>query len=87
VAAQYWREQENSQFREQYDEGEVPKLGGGNTLVRKAVFDQLGGFDSELISWGDFDFSLRLANAGHSVKYCRAATVKHFRANYRDRNL
>jgi GT2 family glycosyltransferase len=78
VAAQYWREQEKSQFRAKYDEGEVPKLGGGNTLVRKSVFDELGGFDAELISWGDFDFSLRLAEAGYGVKYCKDATVKHF---------
>jgi GT2 family glycosyltransferase len=78
LAGKYWHQQEASQFRTEYAEDEIPKLGGGNTLIRRSVFKELGGFDSQMISWGDFDFSYRLKKKGYRVKYNGAALVKHF---------
>jgi GT2 family glycosyltransferase len=78
LAGKYWHQQEASQFRTEFADHEIPKLGGGNTLIRRSVFEELGGFDSQMISWGDFDFSYRLKKKGYRVKYNAAALVKHF---------
>ena len=52
---------------------------GGATLVRTAVFRQLGGFDSVFDPYGpeDLDFSLRIKNAGYYGLYVPDAVVYH----------
>jgi len=77
VAGQYWHIQEQLDFENQHDYGNFPKLGGGNTLIRKNVFDKIGRYDQGLVSWGDFDLSYRLFKAGHKVKNMGNAIIHH----------
>jgi len=47
-------------------------------LVKKAVFDQLGGFDEQYVNgYEDVDFCLRLRKAGYKVVYCPKSVVTH----------
>jgi GT2 family glycosyltransferase len=52
---------------------------GGATLVRRDVFQQLGGFDSSFDPFGpeDLDFSLRAAKAGYYGLYVPRALIFH----------
>jgi GT2 family glycosyltransferase len=56
--------------------------GGGsaataNLLVRRAAFEQLGGFVEGIRSGGDFDFGRRLLDAGWTIEARRHALVSH----------
>ncbi|WP_277553372.1 glycosyltransferase [Halobaculum limi] len=46
-------------------------------LVRKQVFNQIGSFDSRLISGGDKEFGERAYEAGYKQGYTDSATVYH----------
>jgi len=81
LAGKFWSIQENICFSNVDGEKAFSKLGGGNTLVRKTVFQQAGGFDSTLISWGDYDFAYRLKQAGVKVKYVDDAVITHKQRN------
>jgi len=51
-------------------------VAGGNMLVRRSAFEQLGLFN--VIAWGsDIDFSQRAAMAGLNVAFCHDAIVQH----------
>ena len=50
---------------------------GGNLFVRRALFEQVGGFDEALPSQGDFDFVSRCVAAGARLAYARDAEVSH----------
>ncbi len=50
---------------------------GGNVLVRRAVFDEVGGFAEGIRSGGDVDFSRRLQRAGWTIERRDAARVEH----------
>ena len=81
LAGKYWHTQETTQFTNPADGKSFAKLGGGNTLIRKEVFHKLGGYDSNLVSWGDYDFSYRLRQAGYKVKYMDDAVIGHKERN------
>jgi glycosyltransferase involved in cell wall biosynthesis len=51
---------------------------GCNLAVRREAFDQVGGFDAELMSGSDFDFSWRVQLAGGTVGFAADAVV-HWR--------
>lgn len=51
---------------------------GGNTAVRRSVFEDLGGFDERLVLGEDAEFGLRARRAGYSVAYEPAMAV-HYR--------
>ncbi|MEO9516975.1 MAG: glycosyltransferase family 2 protein [Paracoccaceae bacterium] len=56
---------------------EVPVLAGSAIFCRKALFDQIGGFDPEIFMYHeDDDLSLRLRAHG-PIMYCHAAQVVH----------
>lgn len=57
----------------------VPMLGGACFAVRRNVFEQLGGFDTGLRSWGseDAELSLRLWMAGYDVRIVPDVVVGH----------
>lgn len=56
-----------------------------NVLVRKRVCDAIGGFNTRLESWGDFDFCRRAAAAGFKLRYAPNAIVRHpARANLKE---
>jgi len=64
---------------------EGPKPGGGNLILRRAVFDRVGGFATELGPQGhnlgggeDTDFILRTLNAGERMVYIPDIKQYHF---------
>jgi len=59
-----------------YKRGHLP--GGGNALVARRVFEQLGGFDESMTGGGsDCDFFTRARAAGLSMWYTPRAIVRH----------
>lgn len=56
--------------------GPSPAAGTANLLVRRAAWEQLGGFE-EVVSGADFEFSWRAGAAGWEVEYRPAARVRH----------
>jgi GT2 family glycosyltransferase len=50
---------------------------GGNVLVRRAAFDDVGGFPEGIRSGGDVDVSRRLQRAGWRIERCPEALVEH----------
>ncbi|HEX5995593.1 MAG TPA: glycosyltransferase family 2 protein [Jiangellales bacterium] len=71
----------------EYDQGqhdttrEVLAVGSAGMLVRRDVWEELGGFDRNLaIFRDDIDFGWRTNLAGHSVLVCPDAVVQHAEA-------
>jgi GT2 family glycosyltransferase len=56
--------------------GPSPAVGTANALIRRAVWEELGGFE-EVVSGADFEFSWRAGAAGWDVGYRPAARVRH----------
>lgn len=50
---------------------------GGNMLVRRTAFQEIGGFTEGIRSGGDVDFSRRLQRAGWTIDRRPAALVEH----------
>ena len=50
---------------------------GGNVLVRRIAFHEIGGFAEGIRSGGDVDFSRRLQRAGWTIDRREAARVEH----------
>ena len=48
-----------------------------NLLYRRALFDQLGGFDPRFITAEDIDLNLRAVRAGAAIRYVPDAVVYH----------
>jgi len=46
-------------------------------MVRRTVFEELGGFDEELRNYDDYDFCLRLRERGHKIIYTPYAKAYH----------
>ncbi|HYH21351.1 MAG TPA: glycosyltransferase [Azospirillum sp.] len=58
----------------------VPGVTAATMLVRRAVFEELGGFDEEYVV-GDFedsDLCLKLRAAGHEIAYVPEAALYHY---------
>jgi GT2 family glycosyltransferase len=69
-------------FRRHLDQGkstqaEKPWAATANLLVRRAAWEDLGGFSEMIRSGGDIDFSLRLFAAGWRLSYQPRATMRH----------
>lgn len=69
--------------RGQYDSPEPCIPGTGCLMVRRAAFDEVGGFDAAYDPYGyeDLDFSLRLIEAGWECLYVPMALAWHERGN------
>jgi GT2 family glycosyltransferase/SAM-dependent methyltransferase len=51
---------------------------GACMLVRRDVFEQLGGFDTAYMNvYEDVDFCLRAGELGHEVHYCHQSVIHH----------
>ncbi|MCE8014975.1 glycosyltransferase [Halomonas sp. MCCC 1A17488] len=48
-----------------------------NLFVRREVFDEVGVFDSGLMSGGDFEWTRRATSRGHRLLFCEIAVVRH----------
>ncbi len=59
--------------------GEVDAVTGACLMVRKTVFDQIGGFDEEAfaVAFNDVDLCLRVRNLGLRIIYTPLATLWH----------
>ena len=51
-------------------------LGTGSLLVRRAVFEQIGGFDEALHSSEDYEWGRRAHRAGWRLGFCREAVCR-----------
>ncbi len=58
------------------DRGEVWAV-GGNLMVRRAAFEELGGFEEGIRSGGDVDLAWRLVRAGWTLEPRPGAVVHH----------
>lgn len=63
---------------------EVDAVSGAAFAIRRALFEQLGGFDEQFFMYvEDTDLSLRARLAGYSVQYVPGAVVQHdYRMSY-----
>jgi GT2 family glycosyltransferase len=58
--------------------GEYAWILGACMMLRKPVYDQLGGFDPDYFLYGeDIDICLRARLAGYSIAYCPSAKITH----------
>ena len=53
------------------------KCAGGNLLVKKEIFNNIGYFDERLISGGDGEWTKRATNNGFTLRYCNDVKVYH----------
>ena len=68
------------------DRSEVHAVGSAGMLVRRDVWDALGGFDAELPLYrDDLDLCWRTWRAGHEVRVVPEAVVHHREASYHGR--
>ena len=58
-------------------EVEIGNAETANLFVRRAFFEELGGFDDTIPEHGDFDFALRAVAAGASLEYAPETVVWH----------
>ena len=59
-------------------DAEIPQVIGAFFLVRRAVFEALGGFDERFfVYYEEVDFTLRAAQAGWATLYCTHARAFH----------
>jgi len=58
-------------------------IGGGNVLLHRSLFDQVGPFDTTFRQGVDTDFFWRLEKAGVKVSYAPEAWVSHVIPEYR----
>jgi GT2 family glycosyltransferase len=57
----------------------------GCAMVRRSVFDEVGGFERRLPhNYNDVDFSLKVRSAGHRIIWTPQATWFHFESRTRD---
>lgn len=48
-----------------------------NLIVKKSVYDKMGGFDTDMKSGGDWHFTLRCTEKGYRMLYCEDVLVLH----------
>lgn len=71
------------------DTGEVDVLVGAFMLVKKEVYNDVGGFDEDYFMYGeDIDLSYKMLKAGYKNHYYGDTTVIHFKgeSSLRDKN-
>jgi GT2 family glycosyltransferase len=58
---------------------------GACAVIRRALFDQLGGFDAGFVNgYEDVDLCLRLRRLGYEVHYCHESVLYHLESATRD---
>ena len=83
-----WTGMENDEFDQGQHDGikEVLSVSTAGALIRREVYEELGGFDENLaIFRDDVDFGWRLRMAGHSVLVTTDAVVRHVQAAFNER--
>ncbi len=60
--------------------GEVEVLVGAFMLVKRSIYNEVGGFDEDYFMYGeDIDFSYKITQAGYKNHYLGNATVLHYK--------
>ena len=73
-----WERYDTAAYLDQQHHVEIDGFAAtANLLVRRSVFDAVGGFDQSLRSSGDVDFCRRSRAAGYTLAYAPAARVRH----------
>ncbi|MBN1269817.1 MAG: glycosyltransferase family 2 protein [Kiritimatiellae bacterium] len=58
--------------------GNIAWVVGASMMIRRAAFEQVGGFDEEFFLYGEeTDLCLRLRKAGHEIGFVEGVTVEH----------
>lgn len=64
----------------EYDIGEAAVFVGAFMLVKKAVYDEVGGFDEDYFMYGeDIDLSYRVLKSGYRNYYNGSMTIVHYK--------
>jgi GT2 family glycosyltransferase len=65
--------------RGEVDQSDTLWISGGSSIVRREVFQKLGGFDPlyDPFYWEDIDLSYRAQKAGYSVRFEKESIVEH----------
>lgn len=62
------------------ESGPVDVLVGAFMLLKKSIYNQVGGFDEDYFMYGeDIDFSYKITNAGYTNHYLGSTTVLHYK--------
>jgi glycosyltransferase involved in cell wall biosynthesis len=75
----HWIEKTWQELHEHPKDGYVHFLNSGNFAVRKAVFEQSGGFDENLRTGEDAEYCQRLTASGFKIYQSRAIRAMHLR--------
>jgi GT2 family glycosyltransferase len=68
-----------NQLRET-DKGEVGVLVGAFMLLKKSIYNEVGGFDEDYFMYGeDIDLSYKITQAGYKNHYLGSTTVLHYK--------
>lgn len=60
--------------------GEVAVLVGAFMLLKKSIYNEVGGFDEDYFMYGeDIDFSYKITQAGYKNHYLGSTTVLHYK--------
>jgi GT2 family glycosyltransferase len=70
-------DERNSPFYRMAENRAGGNLFTANLAVRRETFEELGGFDEELIIMEDLEFAHRLKAAGKQISFLKEATVDH----------
>lgn len=71
-----WLEHAWCERRKSLD-GPVKFLPAGNMVVRKSLFDELGGFSKDIVTGEDYEFCQRVRKSGYIVINSSKVNVKH----------
>ena len=71
------RDERNSPFYRMAENKTGGHLFTANFAIRKDTFEELGGFDEELIIMEDLEFAHRLKTSGKRISFLAKATVDH----------
>ena len=64
---------------------EFQAVTGACVLIRRALFDEVGGFDAGFVNgYEDLDLCLRLRHLGYEVHYCQESVLYHLESATRD---
>ena len=67
--------------------GEVDVLVGAFMLLKKTVYDEVGGFDEDYFMYGeDIDLSYKITKAGYKNHYLGSSTVLHYKGESTQRD-
>lgn len=70
----------NLTYLDENNSYEVDALSGAFMMIRKSVYDQIGGFDQQFFMYGeDLDLCYRIQKAGYKVYYFHETEIIHYK--------